>query len=362
MVTPANDRVLKTLYYDPQEPSSYSSPQRLYDAARDKGLDLSLSTIRGWLRGQETYTLHRQVRRLYPRQKTRAYGIDEVWQSDLANCLNIKEENDGFGHILVTICILSKVGYATPIRDKTPKSMIEGFEVIFKGLTPPAYLHSDKGGEYLNKTVKRYLKEKGVYHYTSHSTEQKASCAERLIRTIKGRLYKYFTAKNTTRYIEVLPKIMHAYNHQYHRAIKMKPADVTLDHLEIIKQRLYGDEPRVRHVYKFEIGDKVRTTVAKTTFEKKYTRNFTHEIFTIHSRRYGDGLPLYRLTEYDGDLIAGTYYEPELQRIEKLDDVYKIERIVKSRGKGRRTEYLVKYMGYPSKYNEWIPKNRLQDV
>jgi len=40
-------------------------------------------------------------------------------------------------------------------------------------------------------------------------------------------MYKYFTAKNTLTYIDVLPKLVKSYNNTYYRSIKMKPSQVT---------------------------------------------------------------------------------------------------------------------------------------
>ena len=57
-------------------------------------------------------------------------------------------------------------------------------------------------------------------------------------------MWKYFTAKNTTKYIDVLQKLTYSYNHSRHRSIGMKPADVNLENESVVWQRLYGDEPR----------------------------------------------------------------------------------------------------------------------
>ena len=357
------EKALKKLYLTPGEASSFSSAQRLYTAAREHGLNVTLSEVKKFLQGIESYTLHRQVRRHFPRQKIRSDSINEIWEADLASFQNIAAENKGFAWVLVTVDVLSKFAYAVPIQSKHAKDVIGGFQTIFAHESC-IYLHTDRGKEFLSEEIKKYFRKRKVYHYLSHSTEQKAACAERLIRTIKQMLYKIFTQRSSTRYLDILPDVMHAYNNRVHRSIKMKPADVRAEDVPILKQRLYGTSTRPVHkVYKFKVGTKVRITVAKGQFEKGYTRNFTEEIFKISSRRYSDSnLPIYQLEEDDGSPITGNFYEDELQEVKKTDDIYKVEKVLKTRGRGRRTEYFVKWAGYPDKYNSWIPKGDLQKL
>ena len=52
------------------------------------------------------------------------------------------------------------------------------------------------------------------------------SVAERFIRTLKTKIYKYMISVSKTEYIDKLDDIVNEYNNTYHRAIKMKPVDV----------------------------------------------------------------------------------------------------------------------------------------
>jgi hypothetical protein len=55
-----------------------------------------------------------------------------------------------------------------------------------------------------------------------------------------------------------------------------------------------------------------------------------------------------------GESIKGKFYEQEIQRVEKrYDDLFKIEKILKTRKRGNRVEYYVKWNGYPEKFNSW---------
>ena len=88
--------------------------------------------------------------------------------------------------------------------------------------------------------------------------------------------------------------------------------------------------------------------------------NWTEEVFTI-TQRLRRIPPVYRVKEYDGTELKGTFYEDQLQKVEqKDDDLFRIENVVKSRGRGRQKEYLVHWKGWPNKYDQWIPASQIQ--
>ena len=82
-------------------------------------------------------------------------------------------------------------------------------------------------------------------HFFTANTDTKASIAERFIRALKQRIYRYFTANNTTRYIDVLQDLVFAYNHSYHRSIQEIPANVTRENEYRVRQTLYGEESQI---------------------------------------------------------------------------------------------------------------------
>ena len=115
---------------------------------------------------------------------------------------------------------------------------------------------------------------------------------------------------------------------------------------------------RVR--FKFKVGDKVRISKKKGTFEKGYLPNWTEEVFSI-AQRLRRIPPVYRLREYDGTMLDGTFYERELQRVQQSEaDLFRIEKILKTRGKGKDEEYLVRGREWPSKYDQWIRASSLK--
>jgi hypothetical protein len=103
----------------------------------------------------------------------------------------------------------------------------------------------------------------------------------------------------------------------------------------------------------------VRLSKAKRTFKKGYLPNWTEELFTV-VKCIETSPPVYLVKDDHGEILEGTSYAEELQKVIKTDDVYKIETILKNRKKGRKDQYLVKWLGYPESFNSWIVKQDLQ--
>ena len=99
------------------------------------------------------------------------------------------------------------------------------FQKLFSSSnTPPSRLWTGKGTEFYNQQVKRVLTTNNVTLYSTENVE-KSSVVERWNRTMKNIMWKYRTANNTQKYIDVLSGMVEKYNNTYHRSIKLKPTD-----------------------------------------------------------------------------------------------------------------------------------------
>ena len=109
----------------------------------------------------------------------------------------------------------------------------------------------------------------------SIDNEGKSAVAERFIRTIKNRIYKYMTSKSKNMYIDKLDDIVNKYNNINHRTIQMKPTDVKDNAYIDFGKEVNDNDP------KFKVGDHVRISQYKNVFAKGYTPNWFEEIFVI---------------------------------------------------------------------------------
>ena len=121
----------EVVYYDPSNPGSFGGVASLARQTRS-------SDAKKWLTSQDAYTLHKPVRRIFPRRKTFAKGIDDLFQADLADMQNLYRYNDGYRFLLTCVDVFSKRGFAIPLKDKRGPSVAEAFEVIFKDRVQPS--------------------------------------------------------------------------------------------------------------------------------------------------------------------------------------------------------------------------------
>lgn len=348
-----DERMLEKTYSDPSFPGSYGGIDSVY---RSMGGKISKRKIEEWLRSKRAYTLHKPARRNFIRNRVIVGGIDEQWQADLVDMGNLSEANDGYRYLLTCIDIFSKYAWVLPIKQKLGVKVIESFESIFQDRKPQK-LQTDQGSEFTNKKFQMFLKSQEVEFFTT-SNETKASVVERFNRSFKTKMFKYFTDQNSHRFLDVLDKLVHSYNHTYHRSIKMQPIEVNSENEKQVWSNLYGNLITKKFAsYKFKVGDTVRVAKTKLKFEKSYESNWSEELFTV-SLCIPRNPPVYKIKDLMGEDIKGTFYSQELQRVEGKDE-FPVEKVLKKRRRKRTVEYFVKFKGYPEKFNAWIPASSM---
>ena len=296
--------------------------------------------------------LHKPVKRKFRKRRVLVSGIDKIWAADLADMQALSKENEGYKFLLLVIDTFSKYGWIVPLKDKKGETIVNALKEIFKESgRRPAKLWTDKGREFFNKDVRDL-----VYLYATEN-EEKSSIAERWIRTMKEKMFKYFTDNNTYNYIDALPELVEDYNNTVHSSTKLTPTDASKEENELkVWRNLYPDRYKTSRLNpKFSVGDEVRITKKKKVFEKGYTTRWTEEIFTIKEIRETNPIT-YKLEDLQGEEIKGTFYEPELQKTEQ--QIYRIEKIIKKE-KGRS---FVKWKGYSDKFNSWVDNKDLIDL
>ena len=83
----------------------------------------------------------------------------------------------------------------------------------------------DKGSEFYNNSFKKWLQDNDIVKYSTNN-KGKSVVAERFIRTLKNKIYKYMTSVSKNVYIDNLDNIVKDYNNTYRTLIKIKPVDV----------------------------------------------------------------------------------------------------------------------------------------
>lgn len=291
--------------------------------------------------------LHKPARKNFKRRRILINGLDDLWQADLAEMGNYSKKNSNFNYILVVIDCFSKFVWARGIKNKSGPEVTRAMEDIFKESGRSCKnLNTDQGTEFYNVHFKNLMKKHKVNHYSTFSVK-KAAIVERVIRTLKERLYKYFSLNGSYKWIDVLSDIVTAYNNTRHRTIGMKPSEVNKNNEKIILNSTYR-HIKVAAPRRYKVGDIVRISKNKHVFSKGYTPNWTTELFKIINVRITNPTT-YLLEDMKGNPIRGCFYEEELQKT-KHSDVYLVEKVLRKRG----NKVYVKWLGLNSSHNSWI--------
>ena len=196
---------LEDIYGDPSQPGSFGGVDNLYRDARSRGIRVSKKDVENWLSKKLSDTLHKPARKKFKRNRTLVFFIDETGQIDLLSTANLKEHNDGATFILTVIDLFSKMAFAKTLKDKRSVTVLKGFvNILEESGRKPQKVQSDAGLEFHNKSFRKALADRDLKFYTTFS-EIKCGTVERFNRTLRARMYRYFTHKNTYRYVDVLP-------------------------------------------------------------------------------------------------------------------------------------------------------------
>jgi|SRR5277367_1299665 len=341
---------LRKTYYDPTAPGAFGGLDKLHRAIKNIKKDY----VKDWLTGERTYTLHKPYRKRFKRNRIMADGVDHIWGADLADMSKYANENDGYRYILVTIDVVSKFVNAVPIKRKTTEQMISAFEKIFDKGRIPTKIHTDLGLEFVSHKMSAFFKEYDVITYSTFNFSIKSSVAERALKTLKNIMHKMFTYTGNHRYVENLPKIVSAYNDNYHSSIKMTPNEASKPkNAKKVYGNLYPPQQPIK-ASDLEVNDHVRILRTMQTFDKGYEKKWTEEIFTIY-RVYPTPIIVYGLKDLNGEKIVGKFYRQEVQKVKK-PETYRIREVIKTRKRrGNPKEYLVSFIGYPSpQFDQWV--------
>ena len=353
------NKTLKT-WRLPQTPGGLLSAQRFRRANKR----IKLKNVIAYLRGLDGYTLHKPARRRFRRRRVVVSGPFDQWIGDLADMQKYAAYNDDMKYILFYIDAATRKLYGEATPSKSATSVLQATKVIFqRSKRNPRAIQFDKGGEFINNTLKSFLKRSKIHMFTTEDEITKGSQVERVILTMKRMIHTYFTEHHTRRYVDVLQKFINAYNNSFHSSIGMAPNDVNQDNYV---EAMYFREraPQFNGKPKFSIGDYVRLLGKKATFDRGFDIHWTEQVYKIHSILRTTPLT-YRVEDLKGEVIEGSFYKQELIKID-WPSRFLIEKVLNTRVRKENNkkicEAYVRYLGYPSKFDEWIKESKVKDL
>ncbi|GFR03771.1 uncharacterized transposon-derived protein F54H12.3 [Trichonephila clavata] len=297
-------------------------------------------------------SLHKGVRYKFLRRATLSYGINELWQCDLVDLKHLGKHNNGFRYLLTVIDVFSKYARVSALKMKTAEAVKNAFENLFQQ-AKPKNIQTDKGSEFYNSQLKSLFQRHSINHYSAEG-DHKASVVERFNRTLKNKMFGVFTYRNSYKYVDILHLLVKSYNDTEHRSIGMAPSQVTrVVRTTNFSKKLYGFLEKNPKVI-LNKGDLVRISKANKTFRRGYLPGWSDEVFRV-TKVYFSHPTTFELQDLKSEAIKGRFYAEELQKISKRsDDYWRIEKVLKTKGIGRKKEYYVKWQGFDERFNSWV--------
>ena len=386
--TSTNTHLLDSLYGDVTNPSGLSSVKKLWQNARLYNPDIKLSEVKGYLKGQDSYTLHGNIRRKYLKTPVYVSKPGELLSADLGDFQSLKEHNDGVKYLLVVIDCFSRKLHVSALYDKKGDTVADALDKILEQ-EPLGHSYTslwvDLGGEFHNKFTLAVCRKYNIKLYSTYNRGTKAVYAERVLQTLKTKIFRALTHYNSKNYMQFLEGIVKSYNSSSHKGLLGDtPVNVhgmkDRNEIDELSQNMFEQKFKNygNRLYKensppttVSIGNKVFTSgdyvrligdVTDSAFVKSYDQVYTLEIFQIASVIL-DTPPIYKLKDLSGDPIEGTVYAQEIKLVEP-PEFYKVEEILRKKKNNvtGKIEYYVKYVGYPSKFNSWIQAEQMRQV
>ena len=367
--TDAIDQYLSGIYYDPKSPASYSSAFKIWlyiKSRKDRPKNLDLVVVKDWLKKQNTQAIHLPPKSKFETEAITVEYMDMQWDGDTLDLSQLAKYNNGFKYLVVFIDLFSRFLWVRAMKTKSADDTVVAIESIFKEERVPEACRTDAGTEYKNAKVKALFENYSVFHFIAYG-QHKANYAERVNRTLEDRLYKYFYENQTYKYIDIIDDIVFSYNNTIHSSINLPPADVTKANSYEIYEKVYlpilNKRAAQARSYSFGVGDIVRLSLQRSVFSRGYQESWTEEIFKIN-KKLPSHPPRYKIEDLEGEIVKGSFYNQELLKVdvEDVNDIsFKIEKILAKKKINGVPHSHIKWLGYPKKFNTWLPTNQVEN-
>ena len=345
-------------------PTSFGGRSLVHRYYKNRGV--KLKHVEDALSYVDSYTKHREAKRprtynpIFVRKKRELLQIDIMFLKDLA------EDNDGFAMYITAIDSFSRYCWIQPVKSTSHIDVIPAFENILKRIGKVEKVLADRGVEFVSQQFKKLLNDRNIVLI---HPRHRAATIERWHRTFKQILAKFLSENETRRYVDRLSTLMESYNQRYHRIIGMTPeqAEQEENFYEVGEnlQKFYDKAIKKKRKPKFKVGQNVRVQMKQDfKFKRSYHQVFGDEVYkikSIASKRLP--IPMYKLTNFDGTVtMRDSYYENMLQPVKFENDVYRIQKVLKTKIRNGRKQHLVRWIGFGPEHDSWIDHTDITQV
>jgi hypothetical protein len=181
------------VFYDPARDAGFSTLDKRTKAVKPE----TRCAIKSWLEEQDIFTLHRPVRKRFPRTPYTENNFMDVWECDLLDMQAHSKVNDNYKYLLTAIDVFSKFLHVVPLKAKTDPADTYAFQSIFKNpkYSPrkrPVWVRTNKGKEFLNKPFQDMLQHENIQYQVCRNPDVKCAVVERVQRTLGDKIFYIF--------------------------------------------------------------------------------------------------------------------------------------------------------------------------
>ena len=345
-----------------------SSVKKLYADYKKIDKNITLKDVKEFLKSKDSYTLHFKNRKKFTRRKYMVSKPGITICVDVAYMKEYKNENDGFQFLVFFIDLFSRFLYIYPAKNIKSQTIVDIMKIFLnESIYNYEKVFTDAGVEFTNRKIVQFFREHNLSWYTTYSKEIKSGVVERVIRTLKEKVHKIITEKNSERYLDFLDNVTKTYNKTPHASLNFKsPMEIHLmtdkDDIFSFRKSLYMKQRKGNSLVAGLLakGLHVRLTSSRRTqnpFFKGYIHQNTKEIFQIHKVNFDHNPVTYNICDLEGNELKGVFYREELIPV-KNSGVYDVKILKTRKYKGKR-QYLVKYVNYPASKEKWLEESQL---
>lgn len=306
-----NEKYLQRYYLRPSNPGSLSSVHTFVKNYKQVGLAQAQKS----LNKLSTYALYRPLKRKpHIRRPVIVFQPNQLIQVDLAEFSSIKTKNRGYAYLFLGIDVFSKKAYFSLLKHKSTKEIAAA---ISKLLAETKFklrnLQSDFEPAIYSKVVQAILKKHKVNFYSTRS-KLKANVVERLVKTIKSKIYRLMHENKTQNWFQTVEKVIKSYNESIHSSHGHVPNKIGPKNYSQVFQNLYSRvAQRKRKRPSFVVGQSVRISQPRLTFSKDSTIHWSPEVFKIHSLHTAIPVVSYLLSDKEDNVLNSSFVEADLQ-------------------------------------------------
>jgi hypothetical protein len=288
-----HNEILERIYY-----KTFDNINELYNKIKSIDDTVEFGYVKKWLHSQPVYQISKQNNKIKKIENNNTYIISNQqnnFQVDLMYLSQYKSFNDNFHIIMVCIDISSRYLFTYMMQNKNTDTILKAFRKFrddVKNISNVALsnINIDEESAFLSNEFKSFLKRNNITSYISNSKLHKIPIADRVIRTLRTKLNKFFIVNNSFKWYSkkdsnnLISIITDNYNSSIHRTTSSRPDNLfhnVFDQNDFREKQIILNHIADNNVIKYKIGDIVRVQIKNKLFRKNIGVNFTSRLFII---------------------------------------------------------------------------------